>query len=390
LAIDRIEVFVTDLPQRVQRRLTSGMWDTGPSGQLLGKPVLLKIHADGVTGIAQVRPLVPGHIVSDSTFSTVAAIREVYGPRLIGKDIFDVELHTLAFDKMMASNPAPRALIDNALHDAMGKALGVPVYKLLGGLSQSRLPLEWSVGFADNADDMIREARKAVEEFGLPVICLKAGHPGGWATDLANAAAVRKALGNKVVIGIDPNEAWSVSDALSALQPLRDLGIAYLEQPIARRDIAGLVAIKAAAQGLPLMADESIFTLYDAFELAEAHAVDAFCVKLYKFGGVRKARKIAAVAESAHIKVNAGGVCGFSQLEAAATAHFYASMPLAHTIGGAEFVGGLGVFGPDPLVPEPLWVIEDGHTKVPQVPGLGVNLDERRVSELTLLKEVIA
>ena len=389
MPIDRIEVLVTELPQRVQRRLVSGMWDIGPAKQMLGKPVLVKVHADGVTGIAQVRPLAPSHIVADSTFSTIAAIRELYGPRLIGLDLFDLELQNIAFDRVLAGNPAPRAVLDHAIHDAMGKALGVPVYKLLGGLSQPRIPLEWSVGFADTGEEMIREARKAAEDFGLPVICLKAGHPEGWRTDIANVEAVRRALGASLVIGVDPNEGWSLTETLEALPALRDLGVAYLEQPIARRNIDGLLKIKNASQGLPLMADESLFTLDDAFELAEAHAVDVFCIKLYKVGGLRRARKIAAVAEAAHIKVNAGAVCAFSQLEAAASGHFYCSLPARHTLGAAEFVGGLGIFGPDPLVPEPQWVIQEGHVRPPNVPGLGVNVDERLLKELTLQREVI-
>ena len=389
LPIDRIEVFVTQLPQRVQRRLVSGIWDTGPATELLGKPVLVKVFADGIVGIGQVRPLAPSHIVADSTFSTIAAIREIYGPRLIGLDLFDHELHAIELDRGMAGNPAPRAVLDHALHDAMGKALGVPVYKLLGGLSQPRIPLEWSVGFSDKADDMILEARKAVEEFGLPVICLKAGHPRGWRTDVENIRAVRQALGQGVAIGVDPNEGWSVTDTLEALPILRELDIAYLEQPIARRNIAGLARIQAVSKGLPLMADESLFTLADAFELAEAHAVDVFCVKLYKVGGIRRARKIAAVAEAAQIKLNAGAVCAFSQLEAAASGHFYASLPAQHTLGAAEFVGGLGVFGPDPLVPEPSWTIVDGHVAPPSAPGLGVSIDERRLKDLALLHDVI-
>ena len=137
------------------------------------------------------------------------------------------------------------------------------------------------------------------------------------------------------------------------------------------------------------MADESLFTLEDAFALAESHAVDVLCVKLYKVGGIRRARKIAAIAEGAHIKINAGAVCAFSQLEAAASGHFYCSLPVKHTLGAAEFVGGLGVFGPDPLVPDPLWIIEDGHTRPPAVPGLGVNVDEERLRELTLLRETV-
>ena len=91
MAIDRIEVCVTDLPIRLQRELSSGPYDTGASGTLLGKPVLVKIHADGVTGYGQIRPISPGHFIPDTVHSMVGAIKDVYGPKLIGTDVLDFE-----------------------------------------------------------------------------------------------------------------------------------------------------------------------------------------------------------------------------------------------------------------------------------------------------------
>ena len=92
--IDRIEVFVTELPVRLQRTFSSGSYDTGPPKELLGKPVFVKIYADGVVGCAQIRPISPGHFVADTVHSMVAAITDIYGPGLIGRDIFDIEAIT--------------------------------------------------------------------------------------------------------------------------------------------------------------------------------------------------------------------------------------------------------------------------------------------------------
>ena len=96
--IERIEIFVTELPVRVRRIFSSGSYDTGPREQQLGKPVLVKIHADGVVGCAQIRPISPGHFVADTTHSVVAAISEIYAPGLLGKDPFDIENITEGFD----------------------------------------------------------------------------------------------------------------------------------------------------------------------------------------------------------------------------------------------------------------------------------------------------
>ena len=156
--------------------------DTGPADSLLGKHVLVKIHAGGVTGIAQVRPISPGHFVADTAPSVFSAIKEVYGPALIGQSIFDFETINAIFDNRLAGNPAARSVLDIALHDAAGKALNTPVYNLLGGCCQPHIPLEWSVSMAEDVGVVIAEAKRAVDEFGIGVLCLKMADRRGWPT----------------------------------------------------------------------------------------------------------------------------------------------------------------------------------------------------------------
>lgn len=387
--IDRIEIFVTELPVRLKRIFSSGSYDTGPLGRVLGKPVLVRIHADGVVGCAQIRPIAPGHFVADTTHSVVAAIREIYGPDLLGRDIFDIEGITERFDLRLAGNPAARAVLDIALHDAMGKAVGLPVHKLIGGACQPVIPLEWSVSLADDVGVMVAEATRAVDEFGIQVLCLKAADRRGWRQDVRHFEAVRKAVGDEVVIGVDPNTGWSVADAIAATHALRPFDLGYIEQPVARRNLRGMAAVRREAAGVPVMADEGLFTPQDAYALAEAGAADALCIKLYKIGGLTPARKIAAVAEAADIQLNVGGLATQSQLEAAAAAHFYASVPQRRMMGAGEFVFGLNTTAPDPLVPETEFVVRNGSVAVPSGPGLGVTIDEDALKKHTLLHEVV-
>ena len=387
--IDRIEIFVTELPTRIQRVFSSGSYDTGPPQRLLGKPVLVKLYADGVVGCAQIRPISPGHFVSDTTHSAVAAITEIYGACVLGKQLFDIESVNEAFDARLAGNPAARAVLDIALYDAMGKALKTPVYNLIGGCCQPRIPLEWSVSMADSPSTMVVEAQRAVEEFGIRVLCVKAADRRGWQQDVRNFEAVRRAVGESVMIGVDPNTGWTLSSALSAIRELRPLGLGYIEQPVARRDLKGLAEIRRAADGIPVMADESLFTIQDAYALAEARAVDAFCIKLYKVGGFSAAKKIAAVAESANIQLNCGGLAIQSQLEAAAGAHFCASTPAQRMMGAGEFVFGLNTVAKDPLCPETDFVVRDGHVDVPTGPGLGIAIDEEALKKHTLRHEIV-
>jgi L-alanine-DL-glutamate epimerase-like enolase superfamily enzyme len=388
--IDRIEIFVTALSQRLQRIVSSGSYDTGPTERLLGKPVLVKIYAEGVVGVGQIRPISPGHFVADTTQSVVAAIREIYGPALLGKSIFDIEAINEAFDLRLAGNPAARAVLDIALYDAMGKALGTPVHNLIGGCCQPRIPLEWSVSMAEDVATMVAEAKRAVDDFGIRVLCLKMADRRGWRRDVRNFEAVRKAVGDGVMIGIDPNTGWTLADALSAIREIGKFGLGYIEQPIERRDLKGMAEIRRAAEGVPVMADEGIFTLQDAYALAEARACDAYCIKLYKLGGITPAKKIAAVAQAANIQINCGGLAVQSQLEAAAGAHFYASIPASRMMGAAEFVLGLNATMKDPLCPESDFVVRNGHVDVPRTPGLGIAIDEAALKESTLLQERVS
>lgn len=390
MAIDRIEIHVTELPVRLQRTFSSGSYDTGPPEQLLGKPVLVKVHADGVVGVAQVRPISPGHFVADTVHSVVAAIRDIYGPLLIGRRLADFEANDALMTSRLAGNPAARAVLDIALHDALGKALGVPVHDLLGGRSHDTIPLEWSVSLYDDVARMIDDARRATDEFGMRVLCLKAAGKGGWRTDVRNFAAVRDAVGPDVLIGVDPNTGWTVAESIAALDAMHELDVGYCEQPIERRNLAGLAAIRAQARGVPIMADESLFTVQDAAELARSGAVDVFCIKLYKVGGLTPARRMLAIADAFDIGINCGGLAVASQFEAAAAAHYCAAVPARRTFGAAEFVFGAGVLGDDPLVADGGFAIADGAVAVPTGPGLGLTLDEDALRRMTLLHVDVA
>lgn len=387
--IDRIDVVVTDFTGRVTRMRSKGRYDTGAGGSLLGKPVLVRVHAGGVTGYGQIRPLAPHHAMSETHASMKTSICEIYGPRLIGRRVLDFEGHQALMAQLGPANWNARAAIDHALHDLGGKLLGCPAHDLIGGLSQERIPLEWSVSMATDPGRVKEDALRAVNEFGIRVLCLKAGHPDGWQEDVRTFRMIREAVGPDISLGMDPNTGWTVASTLRILDALRDDRVDYIEQPLPRDDLPGMAQIRASANGVVLMADESVSSLQDAWAIARHGAADVLCLKLYKHGGITQARKIAALAEAANLRINIGGLAVFSQLEAAAGAHFCASRPAAQVMPAAEFIFGLGVAGPDPLVPETDFVIEDGHVRPPTGPGLGITVDERAVEKLTLMSESV-
>ncbi len=384
MKIERIEVIVTELPVRLKRTFSSGSYDTGPADQLLGKPVLIKLHAGGVTGIAQIRPISPGHFVADTVHSVIGAIKDIYGPLLIGRRLADFEGHDALLSSRLFGNPAARAALDIALHDALGKALGVPVYDLLGGRSNDSIPMEWSVSLYDDPGLMVADAQRAVGEFGMRVICLKAAGKGGWRQDVRNFETVRKEIGPDILIGVDPNTGWTVAESIQALGAMKDMDVGYCEQPVERRNLAGMAEIRRQSGGVPMMADESLFNVQDAAAIVAAGAADVLCVKLYKVGGLLPARKIAAIAEANDLGINSGGLAVASAIEASAALHYCASIPAGRTFGAAEFVFGAGVLGPDPLIAEGDLKIVDGAVAVPDRPGLGLTIDEDALKRMTL------
>jgi L-alanine-DL-glutamate epimerase-like enolase superfamily enzyme len=389
MRIERIEIRITDLRTRLQRQRSTGPYDTGAPGALLGKPILVQLFAEGIVGYGQIRPLAPHHAMPDTYASMISMIKDVCGARLIGQRIFDVEgIHSL-FDALAPANYMARAALDTALYDAIGKTVGQPVYNLIGGLNQPRIPLEWSISMAPDPKKMVADAERALHEFGIKVLCIKSGHPDGWQQDARHFRVIREAVGEDIMIGMDPNTGWTVTDTLQALRALQDHRVDYIEQPVKRYDLAGMAAIRRAATGVPLLADEACISIQDAHAIVAAEAADALCIKLYKHGGITPARKVAAIAEAANLKINCGGLAVLSQLEAAAGAHFYASRPAAHVMPAGEFIFGLGVIGPDPLVPQTDFVVKDGHVAPPSRPGLGITVDETALESLTLLQETV-
>ena len=112
MRVDRVELFVTDLPARLRRRSAGSGSDTGEPGDVMGKPILLKLYADGLAGYGQVRPTGRNHWLPDTSLSVVATLRDYYGPLLLGADITDLERLWTEFDRTLPANGPARAVID--------------------------------------------------------------------------------------------------------------------------------------------------------------------------------------------------------------------------------------------------------------------------------------
>src|SRR6202158_1518041 len=122
MRIERIEIRVTDFTSRLRRQRSTGAYDTCAPGQLLGKPVLVKVYAEGIVGYGQIRPLAPHHSMPDTYASMISMIKHVCRPHMTGRSIYDFESLHVLFDNLAPFNYLARAAIDHSLHDALGKA----------------------------------------------------------------------------------------------------------------------------------------------------------------------------------------------------------------------------------------------------------------------------
>ena len=376
MKITKVECLPLTLPYRRPFVLSSGAV-YGSEG------VLVKIHTDeGIIGMGD-----SGHgaepYSGETQDSLMSLITNVYAPRiLLGEDPFNIERIMAKMERAVKQNNQSKAVIDYALHDIMGKALGVPVYKLLGGKSVEKL----SLGHICNTgtpEETTTEAKRVVGA-GFRVLKVKVGALSG-ERDVDNMRVIREAVGPDIQIMIDANGAWSYFEALRILRQMERYDIAVAEQPLPWWDVDGLARLRRKVN-TPIFADESAWELSDLLRLIDQEAADGLFIKVAKAGGIARARKWVAIARAAGLSVSCGCMTG-SGFEAAAQAHFLISDEWTGRF-VQENTGPLTVYNVlntvDEDIKDDLAVqlprYEDGFMWVPEGPGLGVELHEANVA----------
>ena len=301
------------------------------------------------------------------------------GPRLKGMNPFDRETVLSAID--FRGNSCAKAGIDLALHDLIGKILGVSVCVLLGGPVRTRVPV--SVEIAGGPPDNMAGFCLNGMERGIRAFKAKIG--GIPEEDVERVAAMRAAVGPGVSIRADANQGYSVKEAIRFchLAERRDLGIDLLEQPVAAWDLDGMAHVRASVDTL-IEADESAYSIHDVMNIIRRNAADVINIKIDKAGGLYAGKKIAAIAEAAGLKCVLGTAFGLGP-EVAAKLHLAAS-----TVGITDAVEFTEILLHDNLLASPtrdalaLPLDSDGCLPVPEGPGLGVEFDPERLEEFTV------
>jgi len=346
--------------------------------------VVLKIHTDeGITGVSETGDTSLWYM-GESQSSIMSNITNIFGPQiLLGEDPFNIETIVARMDKAARANNQSKAVIDYALHDIMGKALGVPVYKLLGGLSNEKIALAFVM--SSGTAEAVGAEGKALVKDGFKGLKLKVGArtPD---EDIEMVGALREAVGSKIKLMIDSNGGWMYHQALYVLQRVAKYDIFVAEQPVPWWDIDGLARLRRKVD-VPIFPDESAAELNDLIKIIEKDAADGFFLKVPKAGGILKSQKWVSIAQAANLPVMCGCMIN-TGLGAAAEAHFLAATAWMGKI-EQEAIGPLNLYNIHDTVSTPLKNdlavkvprYENGFLYPPDGPGLGVELNEAAVKK---------
>jgi o-succinylbenzoate synthase len=333
--------------------------------------VLVRVRTDaGFVGIGEACPFPP--ITGETQETNIAAARSLRD-MFVGKDPLAIEAFVRGAGPIVHANPSIVAAFDMALYDILGKAAGLPVYRLLGGGDRTRFETDITVSL-ETPENMAAEA-KTYAERGYRTIKVKVGQE--VALDAARIKGIRAAVGDKVALRIDANQGWTVPQARESLERLAEYRIEFCEQPVAASDVAGLREVRNHSP-IPIMADEALFGPPDAVKLIREEACDYFNIKLMKAGGIFNSVKIAHIADAANIKCMVGCMLE-SRLGLTAAAHVVAAnanIRFADLDGNSEHVM-------DPIVDGVK--LERDELVLPDKPGLGCDVDPSFLKKLKII-----
>ncbi len=365
VAIQRIDTFILEVPTIRPHVLAMATM----RAQVM---VLVRLHcADGIEGLGEGTTIGGLSYGPESPEGIKLAIDSYIAPLLAG---CDATRPGAAMDRVSASvvgNHFAKCAVETALFDAQGKRAGVPVSSFFGGKRRDRLPVLWTLA-SGQTDRDIAEAEEMLGRRRHNAFKLKIGKR-AMAEDVAHVAAIKRALGDRASVRVDVNQAWDEATARRGLAALADAGVDLVEQPIARANRAGMARLVARSR-VPIMADEALHGPGDAFAMASEAAADVFAVKIAPSGGLLGAQAVANVGASAGLALY-GGTMLEGGIGTLASAQFFATLP--------SLAFGTELFGPLLLTQELLATpldYADFSLGVPDLPGLGVQLDEDAVA----------
>ena len=361
MKVERIEVQHVTIPL-VTPYVLSRKYGTVTHSQA----VVVRVYTDqGLVGLGEADPLPP--FTDECWAGVMGTLEHVLAPLLIGEDPRDIVRMNKLFDGLLHGNNLAKGALDMALWDLLGKSLGVPVWRLLGGKLRDRVPLLWPFGSGTPAQDLERIEAKQAEGYGTFMIKMGALPI---ETEVARAQAIEERFGDSIHWNVDANQGWDLPMALKFMDGTVGCRMDFLEQPVPRGQLEQLRFLRGRATH-PISADEGVQTASEALALASAGLVDAFSLKVTKNGGISRTMDIAGVARMSGLSC----VCN-SMIELGITQA--AALQIAATLpnllpGGHCFMSTLRL---QDDVTSFRSLIHQAQATVSDAPGLGIELDD--------------
>lgn len=337
---------------------------------------------DGIVGWGECYG--PAHVAK-------AFIDTQFGPRIIGRDAFDVEvIWEDLYNRIKDYGSSGMAIaaisgIDIALWDIIGKSCGKPVHKLIGGAYRDTVQAYATGLYFIDMDRLIEEAVEEAQgyvEDGFTAVKMKIGL-GSPKLDIARVAAVRKAIGDDIRLMVDANHCFSVPAAIRLGRELEQLNVEWFEEPISPEDLDGYVEVSRALD-MAVAGGENEYTRWGFRDIVSRKAMDIVQPDVCAAGGLSECRKIAtlAIAHGVECVPHAWG----SIIGVAATLHFIAALPdqppsFRPMPPLFEFEQCENPFRDD-LGMEPI-VQERGIVAIPTGPGLGIDINRKVLEKYT-------
>ena len=297
-----------------------------------------------------------GHFVGRSPYDVTAIIAEAFHREYVA-----------AGAMLMRAANGLFSGFDMALWDLQGRRAGLPVHRLFGGAHRDRVGyFHFTQG--DTPEELAADAARAAAA-GERVFYVKVGR--GEQLDLEIVRAVRREIGD-ARLRLDANEAWDPHDAIRMCRRLEPFDIEFVEQPTPSWSIEALAQVKASV-GIPIVADQSAFTLHDVYEICRRRAADMICIGPREIGGVRPMLQVAAVAEAAGLRICIHG--SFTSGITSCAEH-QAALAIPNLDDGNQIMWQLLR---EDLVASPDLRPREGWIAALTGPGLGFELDEEAV-----------
>lgn len=319
--------------------------------------VILRIDTD--TGLSGWGCAAPDHAVTGESWEDVmAAAGSVVNELLVDHNPFRISWLTRELRRLLPRAPATIAMVDMALHDLLARRAGLPLYQLLGGYRHS-IATSVTIGIAE-LDLTLAMAEKHLSN-GFSILKLKGGID--LEDDVEKVLKLRERFGRDFSLRFDANQGYSSTQSIEFISRVKKASVEIFEQPTDRKKDDSLGRVTQSIP-VPVMADESIKTLKDAFYLAANDLIDMINIKLMKIGGIFESLHINSVAKAAGMEVMIGCL-DESALGISAGLHFALSRA---NIEFADLDGHLDLVN-DPF--QGLFHLRDGVLYPADAPGLG-------------------